>query len=117
AEALVARAVDAGVVVSAGHTNATAAQAHAAFDLGVSTVTHIFNAMRPFRSRDPGVAGVALTRRDVYVQMIVDGHHLADETVRLIWAAAGGRVALVSDATAGAAGDGASYQLGDIAIE
>jgi N-acetylglucosamine-6-phosphate deacetylase len=72
--------------------------------------------MRPFRSRDPGVAGVALTRRDVFVQMIVDGHHLADETVRLIWGAAGGRVALVSDATAGAAGNGGTYQLGDIAI-
>src|SRR5206468_5686327 len=52
-----------------------------------------------------------------FVQMIVDGHHLADETVRLIWAAAGGRVALVSDATAGAAGDGGTYQLGDIEIE
>src|SRR5437868_10118188 len=73
--------------------------------------------MRPFRSRDPGIVGVALTRPDVYLQMIVDGHHLADETVRLIWASAGGRVALVSDATAGAAGNGASYQLGDVAIE
>jgi N-acetylglucosamine-6-phosphate deacetylase len=116
-EALIARLLERDVVVSAGHTNATAAQAHAAFDLGVSTVTHLFNAMRPFRSRDPGIVGVALTRRSVYVQMIVDGHHLADETVLLIWAAAGGRVALVSDATAGAAGNGASYQLGDIAIE
>jgi N-acetylglucosamine-6-phosphate deacetylase len=116
AEALIGRLLERGVVVSAGHTNATAAQANAAFDLGVSTVTHIFNAMRPFRSRDPGVAGVALTRRDVFVQMIVDGHHLADETVRLIWGAAGGRVALVSDATAGAAGNGGTYQLGDIAI-
>jgi N-acetylglucosamine-6-phosphate deacetylase len=117
AEALVARAVDAGVVVSAGHTNATAAQAHTAFDLGISTVTHIFNAMRPFRSRDPGIAGVALTRRDVFVQMIVDGHHLADETVRLIWAAAAGRVALVTDATAAAGGVPGSYQLGDVEIE
>jgi N-acetylglucosamine-6-phosphate deacetylase len=117
AETLVARAVDAGVVVSAGHTNATAAQAHAAFDLGISTVTHIFNAMRPFRSRDPGIAGVALTRRDVYVQMIVDGHHLADETVRLIWASAAGRVALVTDATAAAGGVPGSYQLGDVEIE
>ena len=104
ADALIERLLEREIVVSAGHTNATAAQAHAAFDLGVSTVTHLFNAMRPFRSRDPGIVGVALTRRDVYVQMIVDGHHLADETVRLIWAAAGGRVALVSDATAGAAG-------------
>jgi N-acetylglucosamine-6-phosphate deacetylase len=117
ADVLINRLLERGIVVSAGHTNATAAQAHAAFDLGVSTVSHLFNAMRPFRSRDPGIAGVALTRRDVYVQMIVDGHHLAEETVRLIWAAAGGRVALVSDATAGAAGDDAgTYQLGDIEI-
>jgi N-acetylglucosamine-6-phosphate deacetylase len=116
AEVLIERLLERGVVVSAGHTNATAAQAHAAFDLGVSTVTHVFNAMRPFRSRDPGVAGVALTRRDVFVQMIVDGHHLAEETVRLIWGAAAGRVALVSDATAGAAGNGGTYQLGDIEI-
>jgi N-acetylglucosamine-6-phosphate deacetylase len=88
-----------------------------AFDLGVSTVTHVFNAMRPFRSRDPGVVGAALTRRDVFVQMIVDGHHLSDETVLLAWAAAGGRLGLVTDATAGAGGDPGSYQLGDVAIE
>ena len=117
AEALVERARERGVVVSAGHTNATAAEAHAAFDLGVSTVTHIFNAMRPFRSRDPGIAGVALTRRDVYVQMIVDGHHLADETVLLIWAAAAGRVALVTDAMAGAGVNPGSYPFGDLEIE
>jgi N-acetylglucosamine-6-phosphate deacetylase len=117
ADALIRRLLERGVVVSAGHTNATAAQAHAAFDLGVSTVSHLFNAMRPFRSRDPGVAGVALTRPDVFVQMIVDGHHLADETVRLIWAAAAGRVALVTDATAGATENPGSYQLGDIEIE
>jgi N-acetylglucosamine-6-phosphate deacetylase len=117
ADMLISRLLDRDVVVSAGHTNATAAQAHAAFDLGVSTVSHLFNAMRPFRSRDPGIVGVALTRRDVYVQLIVDGHHLADETVRLVWAAAGGRVALVSDATAGARGDDGSYRLGAVAIK
>ena len=117
ANALIRRLLERGVVVSAGHTNASAAQAHAAFDAGVSTVSHLFNAMRPFRSRDPGIVGVALTRRDVFVQMIVDGHHLADETVRLIWVAAGGRVALVSDATAGAAGSAGPYQLGDIELD
>jgi N-acetylglucosamine-6-phosphate deacetylase len=117
ADALIRRLLDRGVVVSAGHTNATAEQANHAFDLGISAVTHLFNAMRPFRSRDPGIAGVAMTRPDVFVQVIVDGHHLADETVRLVWAAAGGRLALVSDATAGAAAGGGSYQLGDVAIE
>jgi N-acetylglucosamine-6-phosphate deacetylase len=117
ADVLIRRLREREIVVSAGHTNATAAQAHAAFDLGVSTVSHLFNAMRPFRSRDPGIVGVALTRPDVYVQMIVDGHHLADETVLLIWAAASGRVALVTDATAGATENPGSYQLGDIEIE
>ena len=117
ADAVIRRLLEGGVVVSAGHTNATAAEAHDAFDLGVSTVTHLFNAMRPFRSRDPGIVGVALTRRDVFVQMIVDGHHLADETVRLAWAAAAGRYALVTDATAGAPNGGGIYQLGDVEIE
>ncbi|HEY6077041.1 MAG TPA: amidohydrolase family protein, partial [Gaiella sp.] len=49
-----------GVTVSLGHTDATAAEANAAFDRGVRTVTHIFNAMRPLAHRDPGVVGAAL---------------------------------------------------------
>ena len=95
-----------GVIVSCGHTDATAAEAHAAFDRGVGTVTHLFNAMRPLGHRDPGVAAAALVRDDVLVQVILDGHHLAPETARLVWRAAAGRVALVTDAIA-AAGTGA----------
>jgi N-acetylglucosamine-6-phosphate deacetylase len=113
---LVRLALARGAVVAAGHTNALAGEAHAAFDLGVSTTVHLFNAMRPLRSRDPGIAGAALTRPDVSVQLIVDGHHLADETVRLIWAAAGGRAALVTDATAGSGGGTGSYRLGDVDV-
>ncbi len=66
-----------GVVVSCGHTDATAAQAHVAFDRGARAVTHLFNAMRPLRARDPGIAGAALCRDDVVLQLVVDGHHLA----------------------------------------
>ena len=81
------------------------------------TVTHLFNAMRPLRHRDPGIAGAALARDDVVVQMILDGHHLAEETARVVWRAAGGRVALVSDAIAAARmGDGA-YRLGNVDVE
>jgi len=107
-----------GITVSAGHSDATAEEANAAFDRGVSTVTHLFNAMRPFSHRDPGVAGVALARPDVVVQIILDGVHLAPDTVRLVWRAAGGRLALVTDAVAGAGmgGDG-SYRLGEVAVE
>ena len=100
-----------GITVSAGHSDATAVEAEAAFDRGVRTVTHLFNAMRPLRHRDPGMVGAALARPDVIVQIIVDGIHLADETAQVVWRAAAGRVALVTDAIAGAGavgGDGAS---------
>ncbi len=90
-----------GVVVSCGHSDATAVEANAAFDRGVRTVTHLFNAMRPFGHRDPGIAGMALARDDVLVQAILDGVHLADETARLVWKAAAGRLALVTDAIGG----------------
>ncbi len=106
-----------GVVVSLGHSNATAAEAHAAFDRGARTVTHLFNAMRPFGHRDPGIAGAALARDDVIVQLIVDGHHLADEVAQVAWRAARGRVALVTDAvSATGIGDG-SYRLGSVDVE
>ncbi|HET8948321.1 MAG TPA: amidohydrolase family protein, partial [Candidatus Polarisedimenticolia bacterium] len=106
-----------GVVVSLGHSNATAPEAHAAFDRGARTVTHLFNAMRPFGHRDPGIAGAALARDDVIVQLILDGHHLADEAAQVAWRCARGRVALVSDAIAAAGiGDG-DYRLGSVDIE
>jgi N-acetylglucosamine-6-phosphate deacetylase len=104
ADALVGRLHERGVVVSLGHTDATAAVANAAFDRGVGTVTHLFNAMRPLRHRDPGIVGAALARDDVVVQIIVDGIHLARETVQLVWRAAGGRVALVTDAVGSSLG-------------
>jgi N-acetylglucosamine-6-phosphate deacetylase len=106
-----------GVTVSLGHTDATAEQANAAFDRGVRTVTHLFNAMRPFRHRDPGVAGAALARPDVVVQIIVDGIHLSPETAALVWRAAGGRVALVTDAVAGAGVSDGSYSLGGLEVD
>jgi N-acetylglucosamine-6-phosphate deacetylase len=106
-----------GVTVSFGHSDATAAEARAAFAQGVKTVTHIFNAMRPFAAREPGLAGAALVSGDVVVQVILDGVHLADDTARLVWQAASGRVAIVSDAIAAAgAGDG-SYRLAGVDFE
>jgi len=106
-----------GVVASCGHSDATAEQAGRAFDRGAATVTHLFNAMRPLGHRDPGIAGAALARDDVIVQVILDGHHLAEETARVVWRAAAGRIALVSDAIAAAGvGDG-SYRLGGTDVE
>ena len=119
ADELIDALVGRNIAVSLGHTDATATVAQAAFDQGARTVTHLFNAMRPFRHRDPGVAGSALAREDVIVQLIADGIHLAPETILTTWRAARGRVALVSDLiSAGGLGDG-SFRLGtvDVTVE
>ncbi len=107
-DALVAR----GVTVSCGHSEADAAAAHLAFDHGARAVTHVFNAMRRFEPRDAGIAFAALGREDVFVSIIVDGHHLADDTVRVAWRAARERLVLISDAVAAAAAPDGDYTLG-----
>ena len=117
ADALVETLLRREIAVSCGHSDATAEQANAAFDLGVRTVTHLFNAMRPFGHRDPGIAGAALARDDVIVQLILDGVHLAPETATVVWRAAAGRVALVTDAIAGARLTDGAYKLNGLAIE
>src|SRR3954451_16244511 len=116
AGALIDRLLERGVAVSLGHTDATAAQANAAFDRGARSVTHLFNAMRPFQHRDPGIVGAALARDDVVVSIILDGIHLAPETAKTVWRAARGRTALVTDAITGAGVADGSYSLGNLDV-
>ena len=81
-----------------GHTDATAPEALTAIEHGFSRVTHTCNGMRPFRHRDPGVLGVALTDDRLMCEMICDFVHLDPITVRLIFRAKGAdRICLVSD--------------------
>jgi N-acetylglucosamine-6-phosphate deacetylase len=109
---LVERLVGRGVVVSCGHSDADAAQAHAAFDRGARAITHVHNAHRRWRPRDPGVGGVSLVRPDVTVQAIVDGVHLAPESAYAAFLSAGPRFCLVTDAIEAAMLDAGDYQLG-----
>lgn len=109
---LIEAVVGRGITVACGHTEADAAAAHAAFDRGASAVTHLFNAMRRPEHRDPGIAYAALGREDVFITLIVDGHHLADDTVRTAARAAGYRLVLISDAVAAAAAPDGDYTLG-----
>ena len=74
---------DRGVHVCAGHTNASYAMMRAALDAGVSGFTHLFNAMSPLTSREPGVVGAALEDRESWCGLIVDGQHVAPVTLRL----------------------------------
>jgi len=117
AGAVIERLLRREIAVSLGHSDATAEQAEAAFDLGVRSVTHLFNAMRPFHHRDPGIVGAALARPDVVVQLILDWVHVAPVTASMVWQAAQGRVALVTDAMSGAGLDGGTYRLGDLDVE
>jgi len=64
---------EAGLVVSMGHTDATYEQARAAMARGVRSATHVYNAMRPFSHRDPGVIGAVLTTPEVNAELIADG--------------------------------------------
>jgi N-acetylglucosamine-6-phosphate deacetylase len=117
ASALVERLLRREIAVSLGHSDATAEQANAAFELGVRSVTHLFNAMRPFHHRDPGIVGAALARPDVVIQLIVDWVHVAPVSAAMVWQAAQGRLALVTDAMSGAGLDGGTYRLGDLDVE
>jgi N-acetylglucosamine-6-phosphate deacetylase len=109
---LVSSLIDWGVIVSCGHSDTDAETANHAYDLGARTVTHLFNAHRPLRARDPGLGGVVLTRPDVFAQMILDGHHLASETARLVTSTCRGRLVLVTDAMEAATLAEGSYQIG-----
>ncbi len=72
-----------GATLSLGHSNATFDEAMETLDFGVSSFTHLFNAMRPFTHREPGTAGAGLLS-SAYVELICDGFHLHPETVRLV---------------------------------
>jgi len=89
----------AGVIVCAGHTAADYATARAALAVGVRGFTHLFNAMTPFGSREPGVVGAALEDAESWCGIIVDGHHVHPASLRVAIAAkARGKMLLVTDA-------------------
>ncbi len=102
ADGLIRAIIESGAVAAMGHTDATYEQARRAIDLGVTHVTHCFNAMRPFSHRDPGVLGLALdaslTSDAPTVELIGDGAHVGYVAARLLVRARGARhVVLVTD--------------------
>jgi len=103
-----------GVVVSIGHTAATAAQVEAAVTAGATCATHLFNAMPPLGARDAGPVGAVLAGGDITAGLIVDGIHLDEYAVRTAWRVLGpDRFWCVSDTTAALGiGDGPA-RLGD----
>lgn len=108
----------AGVTVALGHSQATYAEAKAAFDAGARFVTHLFNAMRPLHHREPGLPGAALEDPRVRVGLIVDGVHLHPAAVRMVWNLKPPKlIALVTDAMAAAGDAPSTARYGEIVVD
>ena len=95
---LQAAAMRSGVRVAVGHSNASYEQAMRAINAGAAHAVHVFNAMRPFAHRDPGILGAILTDDRVVAEVIADGVHVSEPALRLLLRSKGpSRVALVTD--------------------
>ena len=106
-----------GIVVSIGHTVATAEQAEAAFTAGATQATHLFNGMGPLHHREPGAVGAALVRPGVRAEVIADGLHLHPTTVCLIVRAKGADgVLLVTDSMSATGCADGEYELGPVKV-
>ena len=80
---MIQRLADAGVRVAAGHTNALYKTMRRALDHGLTGFTHLFNAMSPLTSREPGVVGAALENQTAWAGVIVDGRHVDPTTLKI----------------------------------
>ena len=107
----------AGVVVSMGHSDATAAQVAAGATAGARMVTHLFNAQRGLHHREPGVVGQALTDQRLTSGLVVDLSHVSAAACAIAFAAAPGRICLVTDAAACAGMPPGRYLLGGQPVE
>ncbi|NLP84054.1 N-acetylglucosamine-6-phosphate deacetylase [Microbacterium sp. CFH 90308] len=117
ADDAIARFSAAGVAVAVGHTAADAAGTRRAFDAGATLLTHAFNAMRGIHHRAPGPVVAALRDDRVTLEIIADGVHVDLDLVATVFAAAPGRVALVTDAMAAAGAHDGHYELGGLAVD
>jgi N-acetylglucosamine-6-phosphate deacetylase len=102
----------AGIIVSAGHTNATYAEVVAALHHGLTGFTHLFNAMSQLAGREPGVVGAALESLDSWCGIIVDGQHISPVVLRLaLRCKPSSRFMLVTDAMPSVGTDARSFKL------
>lgn len=97
---LVKQLQDAGILVSAGHSNATYQQAYTAFENGIPAATHLFNAMSALQSRAPGMVGAIYDHSRVCASVVADGIHVDFASIRISKKIMGERLYLITDAVA-----------------
>jgi len=86
------------IIISAGHSNATYKEAMQAFDNGIKTVTHLYNAMSALQHREPGLVGAAFNNENVMASIIPDGHHVDYAAIRIAKKVMGERLFVITDA-------------------
>jgi N-acetylglucosamine-6-phosphate deacetylase len=86
------------IIISAGHSNATYEEATHAFNNGITTATHLYNAMSPLQHRNPGVVGAVLNHPSVMSSIIPDGHHVDFAAVRIAKQIMKERLFVITDA-------------------
>lgn len=96
----IAELAKAGICVSLGHSNASAARSKQAFGAGARSATHLFNAMSGLNHREPGLVGAALNTDDAFAGLIADGHHVAPDAINIALRSktARGKIFLITDA-------------------
>jgi N-acetylmuramic acid 6-phosphate etherase/N-acetylglucosamine-6-phosphate deacetylase len=114
--AAIRRLVAAGVAVSVGHSDASAAIAAAAADAGARLVTHVFSAQSGLHHRAPGVPGVALTDERLWPCIIVDGLHVDPMMLRLAFAACPRLVAVTDSILLAGLAAGAARDFGGMPV-
>ncbi|MHA0874984.1 N-acetylglucosamine-6-phosphate deacetylase [Enterobacter pasteurii] len=97
---VISKLAAAGIVVSAGHSNATLKEAKAGFRAGITFATHLYNAMPYITGREPGLVGAILDEPDIYCGIIADGMHVDYANIRNAKRLKGDKLCLVTDATA-----------------
>lgn len=98
--AVIRQLTEAGIVISAGHSNATYEEAKQGFRAGIRFSTHLYNAMPTFAGREPGLIGALFDAPDIYCGIIADGLHVHYANVRNAKRIKGDKLVLVTDATA-----------------
>jgi N-acetylglucosamine-6-phosphate deacetylase len=117
ADEVIARAVEVGVRVSLGHSNAGTGDALRGVEAGAVSATHTYNAMRRFDHRDPGILGVVLDRAELFAEIICDGLHVNPTVVRMFWKEKGSeRAILVTDAMSATGMPDGNYRLGELEV-
>jgi len=87
-----------GIIISAGHSNATYEEAKAGFATGINAVTHLYNAMSPLQHRQPGLVGAVMDDEKVMASIIPDGYHVDFAAIRIAKKAMNERLYVITDA-------------------